>query len=82
MRFNDDFNEVVIELVADIDEIGNEPIWAFYVPRDGKKIFTDYRYKSSPTEKMPSGFREEKVEEIDARDLLILLRDQVRGQNM
>lgn len=78
MRFNDDFSEVVVELVADIDEIGNEDVWAFFVTEDGDKIYTDYRFKNTPDEKMPSAFGAETVEEINARTLLQLMREQVR----
>ncbi|WP_122646868.1 hypothetical protein [Enterococcus mediterraneensis] len=76
MRFHEDINELIVELLADIQDIGNEQIWAFYEEENDTKIFTDYRFKQDPDEKMPKGTSKEKVTEILASDLLSQLRAQ------
>ncbi|WP_071130581.1 hypothetical protein [Enterococcus timonensis] len=76
MRFYDDLQELIVELIADIADIGNENIWAFYEEKDGKKLYTDYRFKNDPAEKQPAGFGVEKSEEIKASQLLPLLKEQ------
>ena len=38
MRFHDDITELIVELVADINDIGNEKIWAFYEEPRGKNL--------------------------------------------
>jgi hypothetical protein len=76
MLFNDSPTELVVELAADLNEIGNEEIWAFSEIKDGKKYYTDYRYKNTPEDEMPKGRPDETVEPIEAKKLLILLADQ------
>ncbi|KAF1303888.1 MULTISPECIES: hypothetical protein [Enterococcus] len=76
MQFHEDLNELIVELFADIEDIGDEEIWAFYEEKDGEQLFTDYRYKNDPAEKMPKGSLGEKVMAITAKELLPLLRKQ------
>ena len=76
MRFHDDITELIVELVADINDIGNEKIWAFYEEHQGKKIYVDYRFKNMPEDKMPKGVGQEEVEEILAKELLEKLKQQ------
>lgn len=76
MRFHDDITELIVELVADINDIGNEKIWAFYEEHQGEKIYVDYRFKNTPEDKMPKGVGQEEVEEILAKELLEKLKQQ------
>lgn len=76
MLFHDDPQELLIELAADINEIGNEMIWAFYTESAEGKIYTDYRYKENQDQPLPSVSGAEKVEDIEAKTLLTLLKKQ------
>lgn len=76
MEFHEDITELLVELVADIADIGEEKIWAFYKEEDGKKFFTDYRYKANPNDPMPTSVGAEKVTEMWATELLQHLKNQ------
>lgn len=76
MEFHEDITELIVELVADIADIGEEKIWAFYKEEDGEKVFTDYRYKANPNDQMPKPVGAEKVMEMWATDLLQQLKKQ------
>lgn len=76
MIFHEDIQDIIIELIADIQDIGDEKIWAFYKEVDNKKTYTDYRYKNTPNDPLPKTSGKEKVEEMFAKELLFNLKKQ------
>ncbi len=80
MIFQNDIQDVIVELIADIQDMGDEKIWGFYKEVEDKKIYTDYRYKNTPNDPLPSVHGDEKVEEIFAKDLLFYLKKQKANQ--
>ncbi|MGX7198934.1 hypothetical protein ACWOEH_03545 [Enterococcus nangangensis] len=77
MLLHDDFSEVVVELAADVDELGNELIWGFYQEVAGEKKYTDYLYKPTPEASAPTPRPGEAVEEILAKELLVKMHQQL-----
>lgn len=70
MNYYDSISDLLLDLRADLEEIGDEMIWAYY--KDEKLV--DYRYKNSPDESTPKGYNGEVIKEILASELYQGLR--------
>ncbi|WP_159722511.1 hypothetical protein [Enterococcus sp. CSURQ0835] len=66
MHFYDSISDLLLDLHADLDDIGDELIWVYY-DKHGQVI--DYRYKTMPDEPTPKPHGDESIREMYASHL-------------
>ncbi|GCF95725.1 hypothetical protein NRIC_36160 [Enterococcus florum] len=66
MNYYESIGDLLLDLHADLQDIGDEIIWVYY---DQEEKVIDYRYKASPDEKRPVPLQQQTIREMNASEL-------------